>query len=102
MSNRFKKLVKCGLMATTNPLGTHDSSVRTNKLRSNKKGCISLEFVTPDLHEDRKVGVATVEHGEGRGAGSKESTVYNEKVNMGGGAMPVTRRLGGGKETEVG
>jgi hypothetical protein len=92
--DRFKKLFKGGLVVATNPLGTHDSGVRTDKLRSNQKGSIAFEFVTHDLHEDRKVGVATVEHGEGRRAGTKESTVYNEIVNMGGSAMPVTSGLG--------
>jgi hypothetical protein len=94
MSNRFKKLFKGGLMAATNPLGTHDSSVRTYKLRSNQKSGVSLEFVAHDLHVDREVGVATVKHGEGRRAGSKESTVHNKIVNVGGSAMSITSRLG--------
>jgi hypothetical protein len=71
MKDRLEKLVKGGLMAAPNALGAHNGSARTDELRSSQKSSLSLEFIAQNLHENREVGVATLQHGEGRRAGSK-------------------------------
>jgi hypothetical protein len=95
MKDRLEKLIKGGLMSAPNALGAHNGSTRTDKLRSSQKSGLSLEFIAQNLHENREVGVAAMQHGEGRRAGPKQSTVYDKIVDVGRCAMPITRRLSG-------